>query len=171
LVDPFSLPELSEHGRRSEDKLRPSQSTLEELSEVLIHVTGALLTDGTEKRCNLPLAVVLGKADALPVDEFDFLRDLYADDGYMWDDARQRQYSQRCRDVLVELDQEPWIQNLEGAFSHVQYFACSALGRMPDPQDSSPFRPAGVMAPLLWLGGDGIERFRNRLVSSQQDIK
>ena len=45
---------------------------------------------------------------------------------------------------------------LEDNFGEIEYFACSALGRMPDPLDHSPFEPVGVLDPLLWvLGFDG----------------
>jgi hypothetical protein len=36
-------------------------------------------------------------------------------------------------------------------FRTVRYFACSGLGRVPDPQDVTPFRPVGVTDPLLWI--------------------
>ena len=41
---------------------------------------------------------------------------------------------------------------LEARFERVYYFGASALGRLPDPMDESPFEPRGVLAPLVWLG-------------------
>ncbi len=45
------------------------------------------------------------------------------------------------------------VRTLEQRFAGVRYFGCTALGRAPDPRNTSPVRPAGVAEPLLWLLG------------------
>jgi hypothetical protein len=44
------------------------------------------------------------------------------------------------------------VHQLEIRFQRVGYFACTALGRMPDATDR-PFEARGVLAPLCWLLG------------------
>jgi hypothetical protein len=104
------------------------------------------------EKCQVPLAVVLNKTDALPAKEHPFLADLVSSDDGAHD---------RCRQALERLGEGRSIRALEQKFETVRYFACSALGRMPDPRDHSPFRGSGAIEPFLWLLNlDGARRRR-----------
>ena len=45
------------------------------------------------------------------------------------------------------------VRDLYLQFRDVRFFSCTALGRMPDEDDHSPFTPSGVLEPLLWILG------------------
>src|SRR6185436_2702646 len=98
-------------------------------------------------RCDSPAAVVLSKADALPERDHPFLADLCPVNGHRPDEAR----SARCREALERLGEAASVRALEQKFTRLRYFACTALGRLPDPRDVRPFEPRGVAEPLLWL--------------------
>ncbi len=148
LVDPFSLPELEDHGRRLSG-LYPSGDQFNRIVDTLIQGVKAMLLERSEDKCRVPLAVVLSKADALPARDFPFLDGLFPTDGHV-DPAMNA----RCRDALNKLGAGPSVRSLELTFSNVRYFACTALGRLPDLRNASPFQPKGVVEPLMWLLDD-----------------
>lgn len=56
----------------------------------------------------------------------------------------------RVRRWLRERGEDNLVRCFEHDFREVEYFHCSALGRLPD-ESSRPFQPDGVLAPLSWL--------------------
>jgi len=146
LVDPFSLPELAGHGRKL-GGLNPSEAPFSRIVHTLIQGLNAMTLKRPEEKCRIPLAVVLSKADALPTRDYPFLAGLSLDGGHASADA----LSQRCRDALYKLGGGTNVRDLEMNFTTVRYFACTALGRLPDLRNVKPFQPVGVVAPMLWL--------------------
>jgi len=145
VVDPFSLPALE-----GQDPGRPGlapEVPFYTVAANLIHAVEAMLP-GREKGTDLPLAVVLSKADALPANLFPFLTGLVGVDHENPDDLNER-----CRQALERLGATETMRMLQQKFQTVRYFSCTATGRVPDAKDRSSFRPAGVEAPLLWLLG------------------
>jgi len=55
--------------------------------------------------------------------------------------------------ALEQLGEKRSVQAVDLKFANVRYFACSSLGRTPDPGNTSPFEATGVVEPLLWLLG------------------
>ncbi|MGE0129078.1 MAG: hypothetical protein AB7U82_13450 [Blastocatellales bacterium] len=148
LVDPFSLPALADHGQRL-NGLKPSEEQFSRIVHTLIQGVNAMLLKRPEDKCPAPLAVVLSKADAFPTRDFPFLEGLFPADGRV-DPA----LSARCREALNKLGAGASVRDLEMKFSNVRYFACTALGRLPDLRNASPFQPKGVVEPLMWLLDD-----------------
>ncbi len=149
LVDPFSLPALSNHARHLSAQLKVSKTPLDQVVQVLVNGVNMMLVKQSTDKCNIPLAVVLGKADALPTNDFLFLDKLCSGDGHLDGENIHR----RCREALEQLGQGHCIRLLEQKFTKVRYFACSALGRMPDLHNTRPFQPMRVVEPFLWLMG------------------
>ena len=147
MVDPFSFPALSVYARSLHHQVSPSESSLERDVTVMIQGVNQMLVQRPTDRCSVPVAVVLTKADGLPIDDLPFLAGLCPDGQQVPGDA----LSARCRDALVRLGQDNPVRLLEQKFPNLRYFACSALGRLPDERDDSSFRPVGVAEPLLWL--------------------
>lgn len=147
LIDAFSLTALSDHARQSQGSLKPSETSLRAVVANLIHNVDLRLVRRAEDKCKVPLAVVLSKADAFPSRDYPFLADLCPRDGSTADDA----LSARCRVALDKLGEGSSVRALEQKFATVRYFACSALGRMPDLRNTSPFQPVGVAEPFQWL--------------------
>jgi hypothetical protein len=147
LADPFSLPALSDYAQRLSVELKPSETPFHDIVAVLIAGVNQMLVRQPTDKCKVPLAVMIAKVDALPVNELPFLANLSPGSGHSADGA----FNTRCREALEKLGAGHSIRALEQKFSNVHYFACSALGRMPDLRSSEPFRPVGVTAPFLWL--------------------
>lgn len=145
LVDPFSLPALEDHGRRL-SSLKPSGDQFNRIVDTLILGVKGMLLERSEDKCRVPLAVALSKADALPARDFPFLDGICPVDGHV-DPAMNA----RCREALNKLGAGASVRSLELMFSNVRYFACTALGRLPNLRDASPFQPKGVVEPLMWL--------------------
>jgi len=91
--------------------------------------------------------VVLSKADAFPERDQPFLSGLCPQNGHRPDAA----LSARCREALARLGEGASLRALEQKFTRLRFFACTALGRMPDPRNLRPFESRGVAEPLLWL--------------------
>lgn len=149
LVDPYSLQALSSYGHRDGAGSNSSATPLKDVVSVFLASVNQTLVRDSRERCNVPLAVVLSKADALPTRDFPFLAGLCPRDGFTQDSA----FSARCRESLERLGEEHSIRALELKFSNIRYFSCSALGRMPDARNTSPFQPVGVKEPFFWLLG------------------
>lgn len=56
--------------------------------------------------------------------------------------------NQLCEDFLKEYEEENFLNGIKSKFKSVQFFACSALGHLPN---GMKFAPEGVDEPLLWL--------------------
>jgi hypothetical protein len=146
LADPFALPGLSEHAQRLGAEVGASQMPFRDVAYNLIQNVNLLLAKRPDEKCPVPLAVVLSKADALPVQEYPFLADLLPRGS-----SGNGALSARCRAALDKLGEGPSLRALEQKFSRVSYFACSALGRIPAARETKPFQPLAVEQPFLWL--------------------
>lgn len=150
LVDPFSLPALAERAQNLSADIRPSQTPFQRVVDILIASVNLMLIRRPTDRCDVPLAVVLTKADAFPTTDFPFLAGLCPDHARPPDES----LSARCQGALKQLGGERGVRMLEQKFVHVRYFACTTLGRIPGAGDTRPFQPVGVAEPLLWLLGE-----------------
>ena len=63
-VDPFSLPELTDHAMRKEAELKASEISFRQINSTLITGIKMMLAKQSTDRCQVPLAVVIGKADS-----------------------------------------------------------------------------------------------------------
>ncbi len=149
LVDPFCTPKLAEHARHVGREMKVSNVPLGDVVGELMGAARQWLLSGSSQKSQVPLAIVLAKADALPEDDCPFLANLCPTNGSADPDAD----SDRCREALIQLGEGHSLRVLEQRFTNVRYFACSALGRTPTPGDTTPFRAAGVTEPLLWMLG------------------
>ena len=148
LVDPFSLPRMPEAARVAVGRDLVSELTFQTTAINLIKLLQMVRPTGSTGKFDLPLAVVLSKSDALPEGEMPLLANLYSKNGQSLD---PEVFSASCRKALDALGAGNVVRGLEQYFTSVRYFACSALGRIPDPKNRAPFQPAGVIEPFLWL--------------------
>jgi hypothetical protein len=148
VVDPFSLPGLADV------EVGGEHAVATPFEQVVSSLLGVLTTHGVLERgqkSKVPLAVVIGKADALTGTMAADIADLA---GREPDDDS----SNRCQRALVTLGGGNSLRALEHGFERMRFFAASALGRAPDLRDASPFQSRGVEAPLLWLMDVGAVR-------------
>ena len=157
LIDPFSIAEVREMYEdrlsRVESALKPSELPAEDaFARILIGLEEYF---GLEKgaRLKVPLAVVINKIDAFGLEqrigEPAVQARLASSAGPADVEAIRNQI---VREQLVRWGLGGLVHQLETRCPRVGYFACTALGRMPDAM-AQPFEGRGVLEPLLWLLG------------------
>lgn len=138
LVDPLALERFAvDHADEiATARAQLGPSTVSPM-RVLERTLGAFAAAGAQTK-SLPLAVVVGKADALDIGtEIAALRPVHGD--------------RAVPEWLQANGGAPLVRAIEEAFGTVGWFAASALGRTPDPANRRAFVPSGTAAPLLWL--------------------
>ncbi len=139
LVDPFSIQHVADD--RAQELAADASRVLpssEDPMRVYERLLATLKEAGAQTR-EMPLAVVIAKSDAFGVQqEIDALA-VAGEPG-----AAERVWLQGNGAGNL-------VRSIEQEFKHVGWFSLSALGRMPDPTNKSPFTPRGALAPLLWI--------------------
>ncbi len=92
------------------------------------------------------VAVVLSKADIMGLDREIGIKLSTAPSSRPWAEVGLENSAKIDRWFQ---DNEPHLHQLLKTFKQIRYFAVSAAGHAP--QSGQPFRPAGVMDPLMWL--------------------
>jgi hypothetical protein len=138
LVDPFALERFAvDHAEEiASARAQLGPSTVSPM-RVLERTLGALAAAGSKTE-SLPLAVVVGKTDALSI-------------GAQIEALRPTAGDRAVPQWLEANGGGPLVRAIEDAFGTVGWFHASALGRTPDPANRQAFVPAGTAAPLLWL--------------------
>ena len=138
LVDPLAIPRVAEeHAEelaRDRDAVRPSP---EEPIRVLERTVAALSESGADPK-DVPIAVVVAKTDAFGID---------AEIARLRTEAGER----APRAWLEANGAGNFVRAVEAEFGQVEWFGCSALGRVPSEGDRRAFQPHGAVEPLLWL--------------------
>jgi len=141
LVDPFAIPAVEDEYRdeidRVRDRLRPSSLPVEDaLSRLLIGMEEHFGLQRGEP-IKMPVAVTLNKIDAFDLDRR-LGKEGASATGLL------------VREQLLRWGQADLVQQLEARCPRLGYFACSALGRMPDDSRRA-FEPQQVLEPLGWI--------------------
>ena len=148
LADPFASPALTEYGRSLGDRLKPSPVPLYDVVAELTGVVNQMLVRAPNEKCRVPLAVVINKIDAVPIEQVPAFAPLASARPSPTADVHRL-----ARQALEQLGERRSVQALDLKFQKVRYFACSSLGRSSDHGDTTPFAAVGVAEPLLWLLG------------------
>jgi Double-GTPase 2 len=138
LVDPLSIPRVAEEHEAELARLRHAVlPSPEEPIRVLERTVAALVEGGADPK-EVPIAVVIGKTDAVGIA------------GEI--DARRGAAGEAAPRVWLDANGAGnFVRAVEQEFKHVRWFGCSALGRVPDVADRSAYEPKGATEPLLWL--------------------
>lgn len=144
LIDPFSLPEV----RRSynaqltemEAAVKPGPSAVDDTLNRMVLSLEENFGLSKTGRAVFPLAVVVSKIDAFGLEK-ELVVPPVASNGSSEDPVRA---------WLRQRGQSGLVQKLEARFTRVSYFACSALGRIPD-QSETGFLPSRVLDPVRWI--------------------
>jgi hypothetical protein len=171
IVDPFSIPEYREElGTRVDavrSSLRPSSAGVMETYERMVTVLESNVGLVRGKRFPHPLAVVVTKADAFDLD------DRIGPAAAALRLAREPQLGSEAaaadrltREFLESHGLENFVRDVDLQFAQVRFFSCSALGRMPNAADGTPFVPERVLEPLDYILGHVGVLPANRLAAS-----
>jgi len=156
LIDPCAI---SAFRLRYEQEIEALKHLLSPSSSDITHVYDRMMRQlekkrgiRTHRRYPFPIAVVVTKTDALGLEQVigaDAARELLGKDPHYTSeedaiDSLVRQFLENYR--LGNL-----VRNLDAHFSHVRYFSCSSLGRLPVPGMTERFQPLRTLEPFLWL--------------------
>ncbi|HEY0378371.1 MAG TPA: SH3 domain-containing protein [Pyrinomonadaceae bacterium] len=151
LLDPFSLPQVQiDFERPLKTASAQVKPCAERPQDVYDRMIGTLrqFSKMVGSFRSVPIAVVVTKADA-----FGLAAEIASTRNGNGFDERQRQDDPESRSVrqwLIGHGEGNLVRGIEHDFKKVQYFHCSALGRLPD-ASSTPFVPEGVLDPLEWM--------------------
>lgn len=155
VIDPFAITDYA-YAHQSEisrykSLIRPGALDVMQTYERMFQMFEASVGLHRGKRFPHPLAVVVTKIDALNLDQeigVGAARNLILQRPGL---TEEEATNGLVRDFLFRNGLDHFVRDAEMQFSRVRYFSCSALGRMPDPMNSSPFTPVNVANPLIWL--------------------
>lgn len=158
LLDPFSLAQVQTDFaldlKAAEALIKPCE---EQPQDVYARMIGTLREhSGMGNRfSSVPVAIVVTKADA-----FGLSRDIQSaaeevtvisgNGNNRGSHRKNNPESQAVRTWLLSHGEGNLVRSIEHDFKDIDYFYCSALGRLPDGR-VAPFKPQGVLDPLDWI--------------------
>lgn len=155
MIDSFAIPDYAHYHQtdvqRYQSYIRPSSLNIMEAYERMLQMFEGSMGLRRGRRFPHPIAVVITKVDALGLDYeigSSAARNLMAQDSSL---SEEEAINKLVREFLNRYGLDNFVRDIEMQFSRVQYFSCSALGRMPDPMNNQPFTPVRVVDPLIWL--------------------
>lgn len=135
LIDPFSLRAVgAELDGRDADRVLIDPSA-EDPQSVVERFIQSLRESRHGDLKKLPVAVVVSKTDALTEA----------------DGVKPGDRGQTVRSWLDGRGGGNLARLIEAEFDRTEFFAASALGRLPDPAVTSAFEPSGTLEPFFWL--------------------
>lgn len=159
IVDPFAIPSVrSQYRTQLEEKygaVKPSELSIEEVVDRLLMTLEADFGLSKRGKVSQPLAIVLNKSDAFGLESLigaPALDRVMAQLSEKAPPDRNEARNRVLRNQLVKWGEQAFVSRIEARFSLVSYFACSALGRMPD-RSKVDFTAKDVLPPLLWIFG------------------
>lgn len=145
VIDPYSLPQARDEAGAAPGAapaaMRPSSESPEAVYERMVEALRGF--SGQSGRLSHPLAIVLTKADVLAE-----RAKLLASGGA----AEEESAAEAVVSWLKQHGAGNLVRMISKDFAEVRYFACSALGRSPEPSPR-PFVPLCVLRPFAWLLG------------------
>ncbi len=151
LLDPFSSGEL----RRKRVSAGEDISDFSDMAveDVVTNFINYLIRTGHAKanaRCNIPIAVLIAKADVREVRREigpAKINAIFKRDPEQYGTLENARDT-TCRQFLNEIGFSFAVDNLETQFSNLHYFPVSAMGHSPD---GKPFEPWGVTDAVDWM--------------------
>lgn len=151
LLDPFSSGNLREDRIAAGSDIAdfsdmPAEDVVSNFINYLIH-TGHVKAN---TRCNIPLSVIIAKADVREVKRVigpAKIKNVFQSNPERYESIEQAR-DEECRQFLIDVGFSATVENLEAQFTNIHYFPVSAMGHS---HDGSEYEPWGVMAPVDWI--------------------
>lgn len=151
LIDPFSSGELrTSKINAGEDISDFSNMAVEDVATNFINYLIRIGHAKANSRCNIPIAVLIAKADIKEVKRaigpakintvFRNNPETYG----TYENARDS----ICRQFLIDIGLGSTVDNLETQFTNLHYFPVSAMGHSAD---GTPYEPWGIMEAIDWM--------------------
>lgn len=157
VVDPFAIPAVRDkydsNLKRQQASLKPSRLPIEDAIDRLLLTLESDFGLSKTAQVRQPLAIVLNKVDAFDLEEI--IGESAVDRSFAaWKGKgpadRSTVRSSLLRTQLLDWGEQAFVSRIDGRFSNVRYFSCSALGRMPD-KSGVQFNANNVLPPLMWI--------------------
>ncbi len=155
IIDPFSIPSVRRQYENELSKkwkeVKPSQLDIQDsLDRVIITLEESFNLSKTGK-FKKPIAVVINKIDAFGLEKTigEKAVDKAMSANKMATD-RETVRNELIKRKLIEWGEEAIVQQLEARFKKVNFFSCSALGRIPDSTNRG-FVPIRVFDSMQWI--------------------
>jgi hypothetical protein len=159
IIDPFSIEQfVQEHEAEIEKikgSIRPSSLNVMSAYERMMNVIESSVKFTRNKKIGIPIAVIVLKTDALDLE--DRIGRPAASRIMLTDpliSSEEDAINTLVDKFLIENGLGNFVRDLQAQFEKVRYYSCSALGRLPDPVNRTPYEPIGVLDPFLWLLGE-----------------
>jgi len=156
IIDPFSIDQFASQHKNEIDPIRkalsPSSLSVMDAYERMIVVLESSFGVRKGEKFKAPLAVVVTKTDGLDLDSK--IGILAAQEMMKADPSIRLEIDAMdslVENFLIENGLGNFVRDVHLHFENPSFFACSALGRLPDPKDHNPYMPVGVQQPILWL--------------------
>ncbi len=154
IIDPLTLlPALlpsSSEGDSVAQTLRPGYLEVMQVYERMLRVLESSNSLRNNRRYVQPVAVVMTKIDACHFDDRSAdMQHLLSGNTAVQAEAVVTQ--QLVRKFLATHGLDSFIRDIESHFASVEYFACSAVASLREPQDVRPMPPLHVLQPLVWI--------------------
>lgn len=151
MLDPFSSGNLREDRLTSGNDM--SDFSNMPVEDVAANFINYLVRTGHAKanaRCNIPLSVIIGKADIKEVKRCigpAKIKSIFEKNPDKYETLEQARDGE-CRQFLIDIGLSATVDNLETQFPNIHYFPVSAMGHSPD---GSEYEPWGVLEPVEWM--------------------
>ena len=151
LLDPFSSGNLREDRISSGTDM--SDFSNMPVEDVAANFINYLIRTGHAKanaRCNIPLSVIIAKADIREVKRAigpAKIKSIFENNPGKYETIEQARDGE-CRQFLIDIGLSATVDNLEAQFPNIHYFPVSAMGHSPD---GSEYEPWGVVEPVEWI--------------------
>lgn len=166
IIDPFSIPELlyeyEDNLKIHGAEIRASDTMLEDAFDTMLINLEKNHKIKRDQQVTKPCAIVINKIDAFDLEErighkavraFMQRRPEFSE----FKDAEER----LCKETFISWGLGNFIRKLEQKFTKIRFFTCSALGRIPDGNNTK-FQPYRTGKPLLWLLGQADRHLRTK---------
>ena len=151
LLDPFSSGSLREERVTSGNDLADfSDMPVEDVASNFINY---LIRTGHAKahaRCNIPLSVLIAKADIREVKREigpAKIKSIFQNNPDKYETLEAARDGE-CRRFLVDIGLSATVENLEAQFPNIHYFPVSAMGHSAD---GTEYEPWGILDPVEWI--------------------
>lgn len=155
IVDPLSLASVRDECLKSGNKHDVDNYSTDDVNEVIVefvHQFSSITGRAAKRQINVPVAIVINKADVKAIKREIGLPKIKATFGanpglYRNDITIAR--DEICRAYLEKLGLDNALNNLDGIFSNIRYFPVSAMGHLS--AAGQEFEPFGIIAPVAWI--------------------
>jgi hypothetical protein len=158
IVDPLSVAVVRDECLKSGSNHEIGKYSVDDVGELIIefvHQLSGITGRSARKQSNIPVAIVINKADIKAVQReigLSKIKAAYEANPAAYNNDETIARDDICRTYLSKLGFDNALNNLDGTFSNIRYFPVSAIGHAGG--NGKPFAPIGILAPVVWIANE-----------------